>query len=180
MIATVLQAYRFALDVTPRQQRALASHCGAARYAYNWGLQLVQERLEQRTTDPSVRVPWTLAELRREWNRAKHQVAPWWPDNSNEAYNSGLDALVRALKNCSDSRNGCRRGPQSDSRAARPSTARGPLAGSAPAPSGCWLTVSTSSSHGSGSSGRMSRPASWQPDSAAAGPYSCPSRQPPA
>jgi len=110
MIATVLQAYRFALDVTPRQQRALASHCGAARYAYNWGLQLVQERLEQRTTDPSVRVPWTLAELRREWNRAKHQVAPWWPDNSKEAYNSGLDALARALKNWSDSRNGCRRG----------------------------------------------------------------------
>ena len=110
MIATVLQAYRFALDVTPRQQRALASHCGAARYADNWGLQLVQERLEQRTTDPSVRVPWTLVELRREWNRAKHQVAPWWPDNSKEAYNSGLDALARALKNWSDSRNGCRRG----------------------------------------------------------------------
>jgi putative transposase len=57
MMTSVLQAYRFALDPTPRQQRALASHCGAARVAYNWGLQLVQERLEQRTTDPSVLVP---------------------------------------------------------------------------------------------------------------------------
>jgi putative transposase len=47
-MATVIQAYRFALDPTPRQRRALASHCGAARYAYNGGLQLVQERLEQR------------------------------------------------------------------------------------------------------------------------------------
>jgi putative transposase len=66
MMTSVLQAYRFALDPTPRQQRALASHCGAARVAYNWGLQLVQERLEQRTTDPSVLVPWTLADLRWE------------------------------------------------------------------------------------------------------------------
>jgi putative transposase len=110
MMTSVLQAYRFALDPTPRQQRALASHCGAARVAYNWGLQLVQERLEQRTTDPSVLMPWTLADLRWEWNRAKHQVAPWWADNSKEAYNSGLDALARALKNWSDSRKGLRKG----------------------------------------------------------------------
>jgi len=57
-----------------------------------------------------VQVPWTLAELRREWNRAKHDVAPWWAENSKEAYNSGLDALARALKNWSDSRNGLRKG----------------------------------------------------------------------
>jgi putative transposase len=55
-------------------------------------------------------VPWTLPALRWEWNRAKHQVAPWWPDNSKEAYSSGLDALAQALKNWSDSRNGRRKG----------------------------------------------------------------------
>lgn len=32
---TVIQAYRFALDPTPAQQRALASHAGAARFAWN-------------------------------------------------------------------------------------------------------------------------------------------------
>jgi hypothetical protein len=62
---------------------------------------------------PSVRVPWTLAELRREWNRAKHQVAPWWPDNSKEAYNSGLDALARALKKRRLNRELARRTPGS-------------------------------------------------------------------
>jgi putative transposase len=41
-MATVTQAYRFALDPTPGQRRALASHCGAARVAYNWGLALVK------------------------------------------------------------------------------------------------------------------------------------------
>jgi IS605 OrfB family transposase len=37
-------------------------------------------------------------------------VAPWWAENSKEAYNSGLDALARALKNWSESRNGHRKG----------------------------------------------------------------------
>ncbi|WP_405149657.1 helix-turn-helix domain-containing protein [Nocardia salmonicida] len=30
-----MQAYRFALDPTPRQQRVLRSHCGASRFAFN-------------------------------------------------------------------------------------------------------------------------------------------------
>jgi putative transposase len=109
--ATVMQAYRFALDPTPAQRRALASHCGAARVAHNWGLNLVKTRLDQRRAGENVEVPWTLPELRREWNLAKHQVAPWWAENSKEAYSSGLDGLARALKNWTDSRNGHRKGP---------------------------------------------------------------------
>jgi putative transposase len=110
LMATVTQAYRFALDPTPRQQRTLASHSGAARFAYNWGLHLVQERLEQRWAGEDVEVPWTLPALRREWNQAKHEVAPWWAENSKEAYSSGLDGLARALKNWADSRAGRRKG----------------------------------------------------------------------
>src|SRR5215216_31542 len=106
----VLQAYRFALDPTPTHRRALASHCGAARVAHNWGLELVKTRLDQRRAGEDVEVPWTLPELRREWNRAKQQVAPWWMENSKEAYSSGLDGLARALKNWSDSRSGRRKG----------------------------------------------------------------------
>jgi putative transposase len=109
-MATILQAYRFALDPTPRQRRALASHCGAARVAYNWGLELVKSRLDQRRAGDTVEVPWTLPELRREWNRAKQDVAPWWAENSKEAYSSGLDGLARALRNWSDSRKGHRGG----------------------------------------------------------------------
>ncbi|MFL5881955.1 MAG: IS607 family element RNA-guided endonuclease TnpB [Actinomycetota bacterium] len=109
-MATVTQAYRFALDPTPAQRRALASHCGAARVAHNWGLALVKTRLDQRRTDPGAQVPWTVPELRREWNRVKDQVAPWWAENSKEAYSSGLDGLARALRNWSDSRSGGRKG----------------------------------------------------------------------
>jgi len=105
-MATVTQAYQFALDPTPRQRRALASHCGAARVAYNWGLQLVEARLQQRRAGKNVDLPWTLFQLQWEWNRAKQQVAPWWAENSKEAYKSGLDGLARALKNWTDSRAG--------------------------------------------------------------------------
>jgi hypothetical protein len=48
-MARVMQAYRFALDPTPRQQGQLASHTGAARFAFNWGLALVK----------TGRVPWS-------------------------------------------------------------------------------------------------------------------------
>lgn len=124
----VAQAYRFALDPTPSQERALASHAGAARFAYNWGLGLVRERLAARDrvraaalaeqlpdeeVDRLARmvvVPWTLAGLRREWNMQKAAVAPWWAQNSKEAASSGLGALVAGLQAFSDSRHGRRAG----------------------------------------------------------------------
>ncbi|MET7333775.1 IS607 family element RNA-guided endonuclease TnpB [Nonomuraea sp. NPDC005650] len=114
----VVQAYRYALDPTPSQEGALASHCGAARFAFNWGLGLVKAALDQRQAEKTygisgdllTEVPWSLPALRRMWNIAKGTVAPWWADNSKEAYNSGLDGLARALKNWSDSRKGERKG----------------------------------------------------------------------
>lgn len=105
-----IQAFRFALDPNNAQRSALAAHCGASRFAFNWGLGLVKERLEQRESDASVQVPWNLPALRREWNRAKQDVAPWWSANSKEAYSSGLDALACALNSFSSSRKGKRKG----------------------------------------------------------------------
>ncbi|MGV9538195.1 IS607 family element RNA-guided endonuclease TnpB [Streptosporangium sandarakinum] len=114
----VTQAYRYALDPTPGQAAALASHCGAARFAFNWGLALVKAALSQREAEESYGVPgehltqapWSLYSLRRAWNAAKDRLAPWWADNSKEAYNSGLDNLARALKNWDSSRKGTRKG----------------------------------------------------------------------
>jgi putative transposase len=42
----VHQAYRYALDPTPGQAAALASHCGAARFAFNWALAHVKAAME--------------------------------------------------------------------------------------------------------------------------------------
>jgi putative resolvase len=63
----VVQAYRFALDPTPAQQRKLRSHAGAARFAYNFALARVKADLDARKHDPAHEsVPWNLAALRLE------------------------------------------------------------------------------------------------------------------
>jgi putative transposase len=49
--------FRFALVPTPAQEKALARHAGASRFAYNQSLRLVTGALEARRTDPSVVVP---------------------------------------------------------------------------------------------------------------------------
>jgi IS605 OrfB family transposase len=40
----ILQAYRYALDPTPRQEQQLRSHARASRFAWNWGLARCQQR----------------------------------------------------------------------------------------------------------------------------------------
>ena len=114
-----LLAYRFALDPTPAQERDMRSHCGAARVAFKWGLAHVKAVMGQREAESSYgiskedltpAVSWSLYCLRRDWNAAKGEGAPWWPECSKEAFNTGLDALARSLKNWGDSRSGKRKG----------------------------------------------------------------------
>ena len=113
------QAYRFALDPSPAQVRAFRSHAGAARKAHNTMLALVKAVMDQRRAERSYGIAeadltpalnWSLAGLRKEWNRRKDQAAPWWAENSKEAYNTGLDALARGLDAWSKSRKGERAG----------------------------------------------------------------------
>ncbi|WP_214321964.1 IS607 family element RNA-guided endonuclease TnpB [Nonomuraea sediminis] len=115
----MIQAYRYALAPTQAQERALRSNCGAARFAFNWGLALVKANLGQRAAERSYgiaeelltpAVAWNLYSLRRRWNRAKAEVAPWWGECSKEAFNTGLANLVAALRNWSASRDGTRKG----------------------------------------------------------------------
>jgi putative transposase len=51
-----------------------------------------------------------LPALRRAFNHAKTEVAPWWAECSKEAFNTGLDGLARALRNFCQSRSGNRAG----------------------------------------------------------------------
>ena len=124
----VLQAFRFELDPNNAVRSRFASHCGASRFAYNWGLALVKDRLAQQSrireaafrelfSDEdakalvdTVSVPWTKFSLQKEWNRTKNEVAPWWRENSKFAYESGLNALGDALANFSKARSGTRPG----------------------------------------------------------------------
>ena len=109
----VVTAAKFEVEWPAESQRAglVRSHFGARRKAFNWGLAKVKADLDAKAVDPvHESVGWDLGSLRWAWNRAKDEVAPWWAQNSKEAYSSGLADLARALDNWSASSNGTRRG----------------------------------------------------------------------
>jgi putative transposase len=112
----VNQAYRFALDPTTGQRQALMSHAGGTRRAFNWA-RSGQGADDQRAAEMTYGltgdqltplVGWTLPSLRKAWNEAKADVAPWWAENSKEAYASGIRNLVRGLDAWRDSKCGSR------------------------------------------------------------------------
>jgi putative transposase len=118
-VNAVIQAYRFALDPTPEQDAVLRSHCGGQRFAFNWGLALVTAVMDQRKAEASYGIPdaeltpslnWSAYSLRKLWNQAKDTAAPWWAENSKEAYSSGPANLATALGNWNASKAGKRRG----------------------------------------------------------------------
>jgi putative transposase len=102
------QAYKFAIDRTPRGERGCRSHAGASRFAYNWGLAKCKERYA------AERKWYSAAELHKMWNAEKktNPDLAWWPDNSKCAYQEAFRDLERALKNFTDSKNGKRKGPK--------------------------------------------------------------------
>ncbi len=117
----VVQAYRFALAPNAAQERALRSHCGASRAAYNWAVRHVTATWKQRIAEQSYGVAhddltpwrsWTLPALRKTFNEIKHTDPrwSWWVENSKEAYNSGLTAAAAAFDNYSKSKSGNRAG----------------------------------------------------------------------
>ena len=105
-------AVKVRLDPTPRQERRMASHAGAARFAYNAGLAHVKEVIGG--GEPP---EWSHYSLRRWWNANKDELAVnqatgevWWSQNSKESYSGGLRDLARGFSNWSKSRKGERKG----------------------------------------------------------------------
>ena len=90
----------------------MASHAGAARFAYNAGLAHVKEAL-----DSGESPEWSHYGLLRWWNANKDELAVnrttgevWWSQNSKEAYSRALRDLAQGLSNWSRSRKGQRKG----------------------------------------------------------------------
>ena len=102
----VLQAYKYAIDHTPRDERGLRSHAGAKRFAWNWGLARCRERHDAEGK-------WySAAELHKLWNTEKKQdpALAWWSENSKCAYQEAFRDLERALRDFVKSKKGQRKG----------------------------------------------------------------------
>lgn len=82
----VTRAYKTELALNKAQMTACKQHAGAARFAYNWGLKLKQERYKATGKSPSA------IELHRELNTLKRTDLPWM-------YNVSKCAPQEALRN---------------------------------------------------------------------------------
>src|ERR1700746_3118917 len=114
-VMKVTQAYRFALDPSPAQERMLRSHAGAARFAWNWALGRCEQRYE------AERKWYSGAELHKLWN-AEKKADPglaWWAENSKCAYQEAFRDLDRALRDFVRSKKAGGRAGGSGSRSSR-------------------------------------------------------------
>ena len=89
----VTRAYKTELDVNNEQITACRQHAGAARWAYNWGLQLKQERYRAAQKSP------TAIDLHRELNALKKTDIPWMYQVSKCAPQEALWNLDAAFTN---------------------------------------------------------------------------------
>jgi putative transposase len=102
----VKAAFRYALEPSPADERALRSHAGAARFAWNWGLAKCRERYDAEGK-------WySGAGLHRLWNAEKKAdpALAWWAENSKCAYQEAFRNLDRALRDFVKSKRGGRKG----------------------------------------------------------------------
>ena len=89
----VQRAYKTELDLNDLQVTACKQHAGAARWAYNWGLQVKQERYQATKKSP------TAIALHRELNALKKTAVPWMYRVSKCAPQEALWNLDAAFQN---------------------------------------------------------------------------------
>lgn len=117
--AAVQEAFRFALDPTPRQERRFLSHAGGARYAYNWGIAQIAAALDAYQAEkaagvekPTTKIP-THFDLCKQWTQYKDDPANglgWVGENFVGTYQAALRDAAAAWKAFFDSRTGKRKG----------------------------------------------------------------------
>ena len=87
----VQRAYKTELDPSDQQVTACRRHAGAARWAYNWGLRVKQERYKASKKSP------TAIALHRELNALKKTDVPWMYEVSKCAPQEALWNLDAAF-----------------------------------------------------------------------------------
>lgn len=89
----IYRSYKTELDPTKEQRELLGRHCGARRFAYNWGLERKIEEYKATCRTPSA------IDLHRELNRRKKQDLGWLYEVSKCAPQEALRDLDSAFEN---------------------------------------------------------------------------------
>src|SRR3989454_9480430 len=95
----LLRSYKTELAPDEAQIAALYNHAGAARFAYNWGLEWKSNvRLFNLLPHPKLKTP-TAVDLHRELNRLKKSKLSWMYEVSKCAPQEALRDLDAAFSN---------------------------------------------------------------------------------
>lgn len=90
----------YALHPTSEQTAKLSSHEGAVRYAYNYALHhTLTNWANVKNGTEAEYINTTAYAMRKKFNTEKDTIAPWWKENSKEAYNTGFANYQAAIKN---------------------------------------------------------------------------------
>lgn len=105
-VVEVVRAFKYRIDPSPATQRALLSHVGGSRFAYNHLLSLVKANWDQIAAEKTASGDGTHATgyidtsqfgLLRVWAAIRDDAAPWWGENCQQAYNDAAIRLSRAF-----------------------------------------------------------------------------------
>ena len=128
-------AYKSELDPNNKQSTAMRQHVGAARWAYNWGLERIKQAAAKGERWPSA------VDLHREGNKLKGTEAlPWGYAVSKCAFQEALRNLQAGVDNWRVRKKGERKGLRMEF--PKRKTRKQGL-GASPEPSRCWMDASS-------------------------------------
>lgn len=100
----VIRGYKTELDPNNEQKTLLVKNCGAARYAYNWALDIKKQALDKKEKIPNA------IELHRKLNELKQTELPWMYEVSKCSPQCALQNLDKAFdnffRNCKNKKKG--------------------------------------------------------------------------
>jgi putative transposase len=97
----MLLGFKTELKLNNRQRILLASHCGVARHAWNWGLWLTKNILDHNKTNPNEKLKFpTAIDLHKLLVALVKSENQWYYECSKSTPQQALMALREAWKRC--------------------------------------------------------------------------------
>ena len=97
----MLLGFKTELKINNQQRTALMKHCGVARHAWNWGLNLTKQILDHNKVNPNSKIKFPSAIDLHKWLVALVKSEnEWYYECSKSTPQQALMALREAWKRC--------------------------------------------------------------------------------
>ncbi|MEG4454889.1 RNA-guided endonuclease TnpB family protein [Microcoleus sp. N9_A1] len=95
----MILSFKTRLEPTKKQTTQFRKACGVARHAYNWGNEIVLKALQDRKTDPSVKVPSAI-DLHKKLVAIVKPECRWYYETNKNVPQQALAELKKAWDRC--------------------------------------------------------------------------------